>query len=177
MDYNYFLERLGRRFNIVNGDLVEAEDGQFLVTTDFLEYSISLNPITKTWNVIAPKKSYLARRFSLRKSDCISLNFEWLDDHYGTNYTQIYKNTNLRDFYKIFTEGLAGWYANNGFTLVDVAEPGDTLIYAWETDYISHVATYLGNNKILHHVPQKLSSIDDYDPAKVKGIFRYGNNT
>lgn len=172
MDYQYLSERLGHKFNLVNGDLVEVEDGQFTVTKEFKDYSIYLNPITKTWNIIVPVKSYLARKFALRKSDCLTLNFEWLDDHYGTNYSAVYKNTSHRDFHRIFTEGLEGWYAANGFTKVSTPQTGDTLIYAWQPLFVSHVATYLGNNKILHHVPAKLSSIDDYDPQKVLAIYR-----
>jgi len=172
MDYNYFLEKLGNKFNIVNGDLVVADDGQFTVTNEFKDYSIYLNPINKTWSIIAPKKSYIARTFNLRRSDCLTLNFEWLDDHYGTDYSSIYKNTSNRDFYRIFNEGLQDWYSTHGFTKVDTPEPGDTFIYAWKPGFNSHVATYLGDNKILHHVPGKLSSIDTYNPNKVLATYR-----
>lgn len=177
MDYDYFTKKLDCRFDIVDGELVETNNGKFVVTTDFVEYAICLNPITKTWNIVAPKKSYLARRYILRQSDCITLNGEWLDDHYNTDYVSAYKKFNRKEFQEFFKTGLSKWYNANGFYTVD-EEPkaGDTLVYAYKPNYNAHVAIYLGDSKILHHMPKKLSGIDTCDYSKIVEIFRYAGN-
>lgn len=177
MDYNYFIQKLNSRFDIVNGELQETEKGKFIVTTNFIQYSIYLNPITKTWAILAPYKSYLGRKYLLRYSDCITLNGEWLDDHYGTNYINVYKNFSRKEFSNFFKTGLTHWYLSNGFYSVTDPKPGDTLLYAWRPNYTTHVGVYLENNKILHHIPHRLSSIDICDSNKIIEIFRYGSNS
>ena len=181
MDYDYFTKKLGCRFDIVEGELVEAENGKFLVTTDFVEYAICLNPITKTWNVIAPKKSYLARRFVLRQSDCLTLSCEWLDDHFNQNFSKIYTSSTRKQFYERFkVTGIRDLYLNNGFYTVNEPKLGDVIFYNWNMSTntpINHVGIYQGNNKILQQVPYKLSSIDECDSTKITEIFRYASNT
>jgi cell wall-associated NlpC family hydrolase len=74
--------------------------------------------------------------------------------------------------------GMAAWYNVNGFVQVETLQVGDSLVYENGLPSLgNHVGVYLGENKILHHIPNKLSSIDLLDNTKILGIFRYGSNS
>lgn len=100
------------------------------------------------------------------------------DDCYGL-IRKFYKeefNIELRDYERDF-----GWwnegknlYMDNfkreGFYLLDDLEPsqyGDIYLIALGCSVASHGAIYVGENKILHHVQNRPSSVDRY-----MGVFR-----
>ena len=175
MDYEYFLNKLGCKFSLVRGEFVEDLQGLFTVSTEFKQYSIYLNKQTKTWAPIAPEKSYLARNYVLKKSDCITLFCEWLDDHAGTTFGNIYNNISNREFLKYYKSGMRLWYEDNGFTEVGVPRPGDCLVYTDsinEVTPINHVGVCVADGKILHHLPSRFSSIDTIDYSKILGAYR-----
>ena len=171
MDYEYFLNKLGCKFSLVQGEFVEDPNGIFTVSTEFKQYSIYLNKQTKKCTPIAPEKSYLARQYKLRRSDCVTLAFEWLDDYYKINLTQVYKNTSNKVFLKYYTAGMYLWYEDNGFQKVNTVEIGDTLIY----EYPNHIGVCIEKDRILHHLSSKYSSIDVVDYNKILGCYRYAN--
>jgi hypothetical protein len=167
MTYEYFSTKIGQRFSIVEGIIVEDTTGPFVVSENFGDYVIYLNKINRSWNIIAPKKSYLARQYILRKSDCISLTVEWLKDTHGSKITFDYNKLSNRDFYRIYKEGLKHCFEENGFVEVTTPRYGDCLVY----DFKQHSGVYL-DNKILHHLPRTYSSIDTVDNARILGIYR-----
>jgi len=175
MDYQYFADKLGVKFDIVEGELVESETGQFTVSETFGDFVIYVNKLAKAVNIIAPQKAYVGRHYRLRRTDCITLLAEWLDDHYGSDFDNIYKKYPNRSFKKYYEQGMSLWYEENGFTKVATPERGDCIVYAYAPNVTSHVGVYLGNNKILHHLPGKLSSIDTIYSDNILGIYRYGN--
>ena len=69
---------------------------------------------------------------------------------------------------------MGSWFLTHGFQEVETMQKGDMLVYDSVPNTISHIAIYLGDNKVLHHMPNKLSSVDILDNTKVKGIYRYG---
>lgn len=178
MDYEYYLNKLGSKFSLVRGEFVEDPQGAFTVTTEFKQYSIYVNKQTKKVAPIAPTKSYLARTYVLRKSDCITLMFEWLDDHYNTKYIDFYNSISHRYFLKYYKAGLGCWYEDSGFKKVDIPQAGDCIVYGDSINEVipnNHVGICVGDNKILHHLPQRYSSIDTIISDKVIGCYRYGN--
>lgn len=177
MDYEYFANKIGTKFSLVRGEFVESQNGIFTSSFDFAQYSIYLNKQTKTWIPIAPAKSYLARHYALKRSDCISLVAEWLDDHNSTDFLSGYYNMRNRDFLRYYKLGMRLWYEDHGFKEVDSLQIGDCLVYGDSvTDTIpnNHVGIYVDNNKILHHLPGRFSSIDNINYSKIIGCYRYG---
>jgi hypothetical protein len=174
MDYKYFTSKLGKKFSIVQGAIVEDECGLFTVSETFGNYVIYLNKFDKSWNIIAPTKSYLARKYIFKKSDCITLNAEWLDDYFKSNYGNFYDKILHREFYNYFKVGMRHWYLDYGFKEVTSPQYGDCIVYEYQPDWNNHVGIYVDNDNILHH-PKIYSCIDKIDYAKVLGIFRYGN--
>jgi hypothetical protein len=173
MDYDYYSDKIGTRFNIVEGNLVEAENGMFPVTESFQSPSIYVNKLDKKVSLISPKNSYIGRTYGLRQADCVAICFSWHDDNKGTDLMKIYKNTPNREFYNYYLEGMAPWFLTHGFQEVQTMEIGDMLVYENVPETISHIAIYLGNNKILQHMPNKLSGVDTLDSSKVRGIYRH----
>ena len=177
MDYEYFANKVGTKFALVRGLFVEDPEGIFTVSHDFKQYAIYLNKQTKTWTPIAPEKSYLARAYVLKKSDCITLFTEWLDDHAETKFGNIYNNISNKEFLRYYKSGMRLWYEDNGFTEVGVPRAGDCLVYGDSVTSvvpINHVGVCVGNGKILHHLPSRFSSIDNIDYTKIIGCYRYG---
>jgi hypothetical protein len=177
MDYEYFANKIGTRFALERGLFVENQKGDFTASLNFAQYSIYLNKQTKTWTPIAPEKSYLARAYVLKKSDCITLFTEWLDDHAGTKFGNIYNSISNREFLRYYKSGMRLWYEDNGFTEVSSPVLGDCLVYGDSVTSvipINHVGVCVGNEKILHHLPGRFSSIDTIDYTKIIGCYRYG---
>ena len=177
MDYEYFANKIGTKFALVRGEFVENKEGDFTVSLNFAQYSIYLNKQNRTCIPIAPTKSYLARQYVLKKSDCITLFCEWLDDHAGTKFGNIYDNISNKEFLKYYKSGMRLWYEDNNFTEVSIPQVGDCIVYTDSINNIvpiNHVGVCVDNDKILHHLPRRFSSIDTIDYNKIIGCYRYG---
>ena len=173
MNYEYFKSKLGCKFNIVGGDLVESEKGLLTVSENYSSNVIYLNKLNKTFNLVVPQKSYIGRVYSLRKLDCVTLFAEWLDDHFGSSWGNMYAKYPTREFYRYYKDGMSLWYDDNGFTKVDTPAHGDCIVYEYKPKAVSHVGICLEGTKILHHLPYKLSCIDSLDSSKIIGVYRY----
>lgn len=171
--YDFYSYIIGSAFDIVKGEITQAVGGRFIVSKTFMPNCIYVNSINKTVNLVSPKDSYIGKRYGLRQTDCVSICFEWHDNNKGTNLKSIYSKIPNKDFYKYYLEGMGPWLTNNGFTQVQEMLVGDVLVYEYKPQAVSHTAVYLGNNKILQHLPTKRSGIDILEPYRVKGIYRY----
>ena len=176
MDYEYFANKINTKFSLVRGEFVEDSQGLFTVSFNFAQYSLYLNKQTKTCMPIAPAKSYLARAYALKRSDCISLVAEWLDDHNSTDFLMGYYNMSNRDFLRYYKSGMRLWYEDHGFTEVGTPRPGDCLVYTDsinDTVPLNHVGICINSSQILHHLPGRYSSIDALDYSKIIGCYRH----
>lgn len=169
LNYNEYSEKVGLKYDIIEGLLVESSTGILTVSDQFKPYTIYVDKYNKLANLIVPEKAYIGRPYILKKSDCIKLVNEWLDDSLGTDYVKRYKDTSNSQFKKYYTDGVKYAYLDNGFTEVfDSPNIGDVLVYMNQ----NHVAVLVNNNKILHHMPKKLSCYDVLDTTKILGVFR-----
>lgn len=171
LNYNEFLEKIGSKYDIVNGVLVESDTGVLTVSKNFEQYTIYLNTLSKSVSLIIPEKAYIGRFYLLKKSDCIKLVNEWLDDKLKTtNYLERYKNTDNRTFKKYYSEGVKHAYLDNSFVEVDSqsVSVNDVIVYGNK----NHVAVCVDTNRILHHMPGKLSCYDQLDTEKILGVYR-----
>lgn len=173
LDYNFYINKIGSKYTINSGDLIEDTSGNIVVSETFIDYSIYLNKLTKEVFLVIPDSAYIGKTYKLRATDCISICCRWHDEKYNTNLQQIYKNTPHTDFKKYFRDGMSLWFDANNFTKVDNLTIGSFIIYEYKPSMISHIGIYIGENKILQHIPWKLSSIDTIDHTKILGIYNY----
>jgi hypothetical protein len=174
MEYKDFTDKVGMRFDIVEGELQESPSGLFTVSETYRPFSIYLNKQTKQAMIIAPESSYLGRSYGLKKRDCITLFAQWLDEHFNSSFGNIYQKLSHRDFMKYYKGGMSLWYEDNNFQKIESSLiEGDCIVYAYRPAVISHVGIYLNESKILHHLPEKLSCIDQLDTSKILGVYRY----
>lgn len=177
MEYQDFSNKVGKRFDIVNGDLVESPSGLFIVSETYQNNTIYLNRQANKATLIADMSIYVGRPYKLRISDCTSLWTQWLDKHKGTSYYQIYKTMPHRDFLAWMKAGMCSYFETQPFTKINVNEliEGDCLVYSFNNLIDSHVGIYIDSDKILHHLPRKMSSLDILDRSKILGAYRYAN--
>ena len=177
MEYSDFADKIGKKYNIVNGELVESDTGEFTVSETFNEYTVYLNKLTRNVSIVAPKASYIGRQYKLRGNDCARLFAEWLDNNYNTNYIDYYNKLPIREFYKYHKTGMREWFLDQKFTEITVTDMqvGDCLVYRNNKEVLLHVGICVSPGKILHHIPSKLSCIDDINLDSVLGVYRYGN--
>lgn len=177
MDYNTLESKIGTKFSIVEGYLLEDTNGQFTVSYDLVPYSIYLDRVNKTYTVLAPRKEYIGRVYALRRNDCANLFAEWHDGHFGTSFLNTYNNLTHRQYLEIFNGGMSKWFLENGFAQVTEPQHGDCMVYDFRSDaklLRNHVGIYLEGHNILHHISGRLSSIDPVLDSRVIGYFRYG---
>lgn len=175
MEFKDFADKIGQRYTVTNGDLVASDTGEFIVSETFAYNTIYLNKIQKTVQTITEPGSYIARPYKLKYNDCITLFAEWLDKNRGSSFGNIYQKLSRKDWLHYYEVGMKHWYLDNGFQEVTDLLEGDCLVYECYPNIQNHVGIYLSVGKILHHIPQKLSSLDTIDSSLIIGAYRYGN--
>ena len=178
LKYEDFIDKIGIRYDIIEGVLVESPEGLFVVSEEFKDYTIYINKQNLTVPIIAPKSSYLAREYKTRTSDCVALLVEWYKDNKNLDWTSDYRRTSLSEYMNYYAYGIGALFDKYNFIPVEdktKLEISDWLIYATNGNYTSHIAMYYGDNKVLQHLPNKLSSIDTLDPTRVVRAYRYVN--
>ena len=110
---------------------------------------------------------YLGRPFVAGITDCYSLVRDFYKEEFGIELT------NYARYDGWWNDGL-NLYVDNfkkeGFYVVDDSEEflyGDLFLIALNSPVPCHAAIYVGDNKVLHHVQNRLSKIDVY-----KGLWR-----
>lgn len=110
---------------------------------------------------------YLGRPFVFGVTDCYTLVRDFYKNEFGIELT------NYARYDGWWNDGL-NLYVDNirkeGFFLLQQGEElryGDVILMCLSSPVPSHAAIYVGNNKVLHHVQNRLSRVDDY-----RGMFR-----
>ena len=105
-------------------------------------------------------EKYTGRPFRFGITDCYTIVRDFYKNEFGItlrNYARYDKFWEKESLYMKF-------FRNEGFEVVE-GEPrfGDVILIALGARVACHAAVYLGNGKILHHVQNRISSIDRYD--------------
>lgn len=124
------------------------------------------NPFTEDFRLIEPNgyvPPLCGRPWVWNHSDCWTLVRDWFLEH----------GVELKDWDRPATPDLFNdspmfdnCWNDTGFYLLSESEPllpGDCLLMALYSNKLNHVAVYLGNNQILHHVRNRLSTRDQYN--------------
>ena len=123
-----------------------------------------INPLTEEWGYCEPsghQLPYVGRQFAFGVVDCYTLVRDWYAREYGIQL----RDYDRRDRFWEHGENLyMDNFANEGFSEIPVADvqPGDLILMNVCSLVPNHAAIYLGDQLILHHVQQRLSSRDVY---------------
>lgn len=125
---------------------------------------VIVNPKTKQWGECTPSDyelPYIGRQFSFGIVDCYSLVRDW----YQREWNITLDDFNRRDRFWERGENLyVDNYKSQGFRQVpkDEMQYGDLILMQLGSDLPNHGAIYIGDQRILHHVQARLSSMDVY---------------
>lgn len=103
--------------------------------------------------------NYTGRPFRFGITDCYTIVRDFYKNEFGItlrNYARYDKFWEDESLYLKF-------FKNEDFFLVeDELQFGDLILVALGASVACHAAVYIGNGKILHHVQNRLSTIDNY---------------
>jgi len=170
LDYTALKDEIGNRYNIVMGDLVQASDGTLVVSRTLGINTIYIVDSGETAYIVST--DYIGYEYKLRNTDCLTLVLYWRFMNGFKDQRSIYAGLTKKEFVIKHTEGVLNTFLTSGFTEHDSLEYGDVIVYKYDGISEAHVGIYLGDNKILHHLPGKLSSIDEIDASLIYRILR-----
>lgn len=155
--------------DIVAGELVFSSSGFLIISRDFAPYNIYLNTMSRQYTIILPPDELRGRPYLLYKTDCISLVAKALSlRNIRKDLVSWYSSRPWRDFRLLAKTGVEPWLLSNGFQASTEICENSILVYGESTPNHLGIVT---DGKILHHMPNLLSSLDDIDPACIRGIY------
>lgn len=138
-----------------------SEGDKVILATETLPWII-VNPQTNAYTETFPTKyelPFVGRKFVPGIIDCYSL----VRDYYKKELNIEIPDFEREDFWWQDGQDL---YRDNfekaGFHKVDTLQKHDGIIMLLASSVPNHAGVYLGDNKVLHHVQHRLSSIDVY---------------
>jgi len=178
LDYDTYSAKIGSKYTVAWGELVEAEDGEFEVSKTASKNRIVISDFAKTAQLSAERDLWIGRQWALKKSDCATLAAEYQDKQFNSNYTEIMNSYSLRKGGEYFHRGMVAWLEDVGMPRVALEDRQlhDVVVYDYDGDHNMHIGIYLGDNKLLHHLPNAFSSIDVLDfseTEKFLGVYRH----
>jgi len=164
-------KHIGERVNIINGKCRLAEDGDFIISKSFTSECIWVPDEGKVQCIT--KQPFIGRNYRISKVDCITLVCEYLESE---SLLKWYHGLSLENVLKMQTDTVANWLDNDTrFTNVGMDyDDGDVLLYAHAKNMVgNHIGIAYPGDKILHHLPNKLSCIDDMDLTKIERGYKF----
>ena len=121
-----------------------------------------VNPLTFQWGEALPndyKPPLIGREYSWGSLDCWTLVRDWYKEEWDLDLPDWPRPTKDNwDKAPQFDE----LYEQAGFRQVSIRklQVGDALLMAMGSNYLNHVAVYVGDQYVLHHLTGRLSSRD-----------------
>jgi hypothetical protein len=173
-EYDTLKQHIGKKVDVISGSLVVSDSGFLTILNYPANYSVYLDSTNKTVQPIVPREELRGQVYKLRTRDCVVTVAQWLDNKYNTKLLDVYRSASNSKFYRYYSGDFGDWFKDNGFTLVEDNSQniGDVLFYG---NY-NHIGIRLENNKILHHLPHKYSSVDTIDESLIRKVYRYVNS-
>mgnify|MGYP001243457530 CR=1 FL=1 len=180
LDYDTYSDKVGTKYTVAWGELVEDAEGEFEVSTTPGVNRIVLAKMQRVAMLSADPALWIGRNWKLKTSDCAALCAEYIDAMHGSNYTGLMKGYSLKKWGEYFHRGMVAWLEDFGMPQVALEDrqPNDVVVYDYDGDHNMHIGIFLGEGKLLHHLPNKLSSIDVVDfteTDKFLGVFRHAD--
>ena len=168
MTIQQWLDNVGNKADIKNGIIVISEDGFLTISDNPMQYSAYVNERSSTITAIIPKTDYRGRIYSLKEADCVTLAAEWYDTNKGTNILKFIDSLSIEEYRMLWGNSFVEYLLTLGFTKREgLPQKGDVVYY----ERPNHIGIYLGDGKILHHLPRKLSCIDELDYSKLGDVY------
>lgn len=176
MNYSDLKDHENDLADIVDGSIVLSPNGFLTISRTIGNYVAYINDTDQTVIPIVPPDEYRGQQYKLRKRDCVTLVGRWLDEYYGTQLLQVYTGARNSKFTRYFFGDFADWFIENGFAVVTTPQHGDVIFYQYsDKRVINHVGICIDGNKILHHMPNTYSSLDQLDSSRILKVLRYAN--
>lgn len=110
----------------------------------------------------------LGKKFELGKTDCFSISRDFYRDNFSI---EIRDYARPERFWESGLDLYRSCFEREGFQVVDIPlskiQPGDGLMVALGVSIATHTGVYVGDNKVLHHFPGRLSEV-----MQLKGLWR-----
>ncbi len=164
-------EHVGKRVNIVKGLCVLHDEGDFIISEEFGPERMWIQPEGKAQCIT--KKPFIGRVYRLGIVDCVTLVCEY---YKSDSLLKFYHKMSRQELLELQRATVMAWLdSDERFTDVGMDYvPGDCLVYAHtERMHANHIGIAVEGNKILHHLPGKLSCVDALDMPKVLKGYRY----
>lgn len=179
-EFNRLYQNMGKRYDIVLGGFIENANGTFLATDKLVGTNIIYLNKSISDFVIISDNPFVGLEYKLATQNCANLVVDFLEIALpDVGFAQIMDSIPFKTRLKYFTSDIDPLLRELGFIKINVADiqQYDMLVWQYNDTATSHLAAYLGNNKILHHIPNRLSCIDEIDLTsnKLLGVYRYGN--
>lgn len=177
MEYEDFINHVGKKFTVVNGAVVAAENGEFIATHDLGPNTVYLNKQNKSARLVPSSTSWIGHTYHFRTQDCSVLAARYVDNQFGTNYREAAKVTKAQ-YFNYCKNGIISWFEDQNLTRVGLADrqENDFIIYDFDGQHKMHVGVVLGDDRILHHLPRSYSSVDTIDYSETEkflGVYRH----
>lgn len=108
------------------------------------------------------ESKYIGKQFVHGETDCYSLVRDFYKNEFDIELTNYARSDNWwncgQDLY------MQNFKKEGFYLLGDLDEPqfGDLYLIAFQASVACHAAIYVGENKVLHHVVNRLSKVDRY---------------
>lgn len=171
MNKKELAKHIGERVNIINGKCRLADDGEFLISDSFGTETVWVPAEGKIQCIT--KQPFVGRNYRISKVDCITLVCEYLKSEALLSW---YKGLSLEKVLLMQRDTVGAWLdSDDRFTDVGMDySDGDILLYAHAKNMVgNHIGIAYPGNKILHHLPNKISCVDDLDLSKVEKGYKF----
>lgn len=167
---------IGEKYTIKEGILVKDSLGEFTVTDKLIDGNIVYIGNGKI--TVISNNPFIGLPYDMRYQNCVGLVASYLNTVQGSvDYIKLVKSIPIKKIIYYFNNPISPFLEELGFSLIALEDikPNDIIVWQYNGLATSHIGAYLGENKLLHHIPNKLSCIDtiDLNSNKVLGIFRY----
>lgn len=131
-----------------------------------------IQPNLKEWAYCEPcgyKAPLIGRHWVWGVTDCWSLCRDWYKEELGIELIDWIRPNDPEDFIK--NPMFANCFAKTGFrelTQEEDLEKGDLLLMSISSSGLNHIGVYLGEQTVLHHLQNRLSSRDLLDEWLLK---------
>jgi hypothetical protein len=169
---DYWLDHVGSKADISNGDLVISEGGWLTVSTSPTMNTVYVDSVKNIVAPVVPKEEWRGRKYRFFFRDCISLVAEWLDATYNIGAVAHVRTVTRGEYVRLNMNGYEHMLEQFGFAKVD--QPcirGDIVFY----ERLRHIGVCIEDGQLLHHPINKFSCVDPIDLEKVLGVYRRAN--